>query len=225
MTAHGGPPSPPTTNLNKGVGDYRANCPTAYPSFKKGGKKNNQVHHLVCVATINERKSDYPKDPDTKRYVEACLQLSGWDINNAVNLLGMATNRQHSQAAGMDPLNMPSHQVDHNNDEGYRLKDLRDWMKTQVWNTVSANKDPPHQHDVKKIKKALDDASKEMQRRLVARGQRGSKKYKGTAANWKNRHEADCKPTWFKPFSMAEDPVPRKPPVAKTPLKNIFEKL
>jgi hypothetical protein len=222
------PPKKPTTNLNKGVGDYRANCPTAAPSFKIAGKKLCQVHHLVCVQSINNRKEDsYPAAAAAKKYVEACLQLCGWDINGVVNLLGMPTNRQHSIAAGKNPADLPSHQVDHNNSDGYRLIDVKEYLTNNVWNTVTTKTGKPHDQDVETIKDALENASKEMQRRLVARGKRGDpkKKYMGTEANWEKRSELDCKPTWFFPFSMAADPSPRQPPAAKKPLSNIFKKL
>jgi len=227
MTKHQAAPKQATTNLNKEVGDYRNTYPKAPPSFTIPGKKYGQVHHLVCQKSITDRRSDYPTDPDTSKYVEACLQLSGWNINDPVNLLGMPTNLQHSVKAGTDPADLPSHQVDHNNIDGYRLTDVKEYLKSQVWNQLAAKKGKPHDVDVENIKKFLEDCSKAMQDRLVQRGKRGdpAKKYVGTAANWEHRLEPDCSPTWFKPFSMAKNPVPRKPPASKVPLANIFQKL
>ncbi len=227
---HGKKPEPPTTNLDKESSDYRAACPGfKLPPLPPHGKTLSEAHHLVCVQSINERRTtgNYPEDPATNEYVEACLQLSAWDINGASNLMGMPTNLQHSLAAGTNPANVPSHQVDHNNDQGYRRKDLKEYLRSNVWNTVTAKKDPPHQQDVENIKKQLEDASAEMKRRLTVRGLRGDAKklYVGTAANWEHRLKADCSPTWYMPFSMADDPTPRVPPVDKIPLSKIFKKL
>lgn len=224
-TPHGGPPTPPTTFLDSGHSDYRAACPGFKLPPNAKGQSLSEAHHLVCVKTISERRvTDYPQDTPTNNYVDACLMLSGWDINDSVNLLGMPTNLQCSLGAGMNPANIPSHQVDHNNTDGYRKMDLRIYMKANVWNTVTANVNPPHNEDVQKLKTALEDASKEMDRRLKAHGFRGGA-YKGTALNWAHRLELACRPTWYMPFSMAIDPEPREPPASKVPLESIFKKL
>ena len=192
--------------------NYAKNCTSG---FQK--KSYSQIHHIVCLQSVAARVEQY--NPGLKDYIEACLWVTPWDINNSNNLIGLPLNCQYRKSDGKVPENLPSHQVDHNTKGGYR-EEVSDYLKNNVWNTLSAKK-KVHDVDVKRLKDELEKASTTFRTRITNRGGRQG----GTKLCWEKRFESSYKTRWYHPFSMALRPNPRYPGLSLKKLVNIFKKL
>ena len=197
---------------------YASNCGSGF--MTKGWC---QIHHVVCVSCIAGRKDGYPDDMDD--YLEACLWITKWDLNDAHNLVGLPLNKQYRRSDGKDPVNQPSHQVDHNTRDGY-TQEVFDYLKENVWNSLTAKK-KVHEVDAATLRTQLRNASDKLRERLEKRGKRGElgKKTGGTKICWENRFEVAYKDVWYQPFSMAKNPSRRSPGISFKRLTNIFKKL
>lgn len=195
---------------------YRSNTSRGY---RGGGGKCWQAHHILCNHAVEGRR--IPGDSDYVAYVEDCLWITDWNLNNSDNMYGLPTNRQYRLADGRVPLNLPSHMVDHNTSNGYTYE-CRDWLKNNVWNTLDAKKES-HDVDAENLKQLLEDGSDTFRGRILKRGSRKG----GTRHCWERRfsshseHEAK----WYFPFSMGAKPNFRHPGASWTILTNIFKKL
>lgn len=197
---------------------YAKNCGSGFQT-----KGYCQIHHIVCVSCIADRKGGYPDDMED--YLEACLWITKWDLNDAHNLVGLPLNRQYRRSEGKIPENMPSHQVDHNTRDGY-TQDVFDYLKENVWNSLTAKK-KVHEVDAATLRDQLRDASDEFRGKLDEYGQRGvvGRKKGGTRNCWENRFEDAYKDVWYHPFSMGKNPSRRSPGVSLKRLTRIFKKL
>jgi hypothetical protein len=197
---------------------YASNCGSGFQ--KKG---YCQIHHIVCVTCISSRKSGYPADMED--YLEACLWITKWDLNDAHNLVGLPLNKQYRKSDGKTPVDQPSHQVDHNTRDGY-TKEVLDYLKANVWNSLTAKK-KVHDVDAATLRQQLRDASDGFRGKLEKRGKRGKlgTKAGGTDVCWENRFEAPYKSIWYHPFSMGKTPSKRSPGVSLKRLTSIFKKL
>ncbi|KFA94394.1 AHH domain-containing protein [Archangium violaceum] len=192
--------------------NYQKNCASG---FQK--KEYSQIHHILCLQSIASRAEQYK--PGLKDYIEACLWVTPWDINNPDNLMGLPLNKQYRKSDGKEPKNLPSHQIDHNTRGGYR-EEVSAYLKDNVWSTLTAKK-KVHDVDVKKLKDELESASNTFRTRLEKRGLRGPQ----TKLGWQNRFEPTYAKTWHLPFSMARIPSPRSPGISLKKLVNVFKKL
>jgi hypothetical protein len=194
--------------------NYAKNCSTGFQ------KKNySEVHHIVCLQSVAARDEQY--EPGLKDYIEACLWVTPWDINNSDNLVGMPLNRQYRKSDGQVPVDQPSHQVDHNTRGGYR-EEVSKYLENNVWNTLTAKK-KVHDVDIKKLREELDNASTTFRNRLKDRGEREGKN--GTQICWQNRFNPNYETKWYRPFSMALRPNPRSPGISLKKMTSIFKKL
>jgi hypothetical protein len=197
------------------VSGYPARCTTG---FRREGYW--QAHHIVCVSSVGKRRVDYPKEPpELADYLEACLWVTPWDINDGKNLIGLPLNSQYRDSNGKEPGDLPSHQVDHTSREGY-THEVSNYLMENVWRCLTAKKEV-HEVDVATLKRELEEVSDEFRQRLIDRGGRQG----GTKLCWEKRFEEGFKRTWYHPFSMGRNPSPRFPGVSLQLLENVLKKI
>lgn len=192
---------------------YRSNTTSG---FVVGPGKNWEAHHVLCNHAVEGRVIE-----KNKEYVEDCLWITDWDLNNGGNMIGLPTNRQYRQSLGAIPLDLPSHQVDHNTVGGY-TEECKEWLKINVWDTLLEKKDN-HEIDAKDIKALLEGGTTTFLAKIHLRGSRKG----GTKHCWDRRFPAHAEHVdgWYHPFSMAKKPSPRSPGIDWSKLENIFKKL
>jgi len=176
-----------------------------------------ESHHIACDHAITGR--EISGDPDTVQYVEDCLWITDWNLNNPDNLIGLPTNLQYVESIGKEPINYCSHQVDHNTNGGY-TDECKQWLKNNVWDKLN---DKREKHDVnaENIKKALEKCTTTFKRKLKRRGRREP----GTIIGWEKRFEDGYKNFWYLPFSMAQIPNRRNPGINYGDLEKILKKI
>lgn len=180
--------------------NFQANCSRGWRTGV-----NSQIHHVVPCNTVAMRHYDYP--PGKTGYIEDCLWVAPWDINDGANLYGLPLKGQYRHSGGKAPSNLPCHNVDHPKYSG----EVRDWLRDNVWNALNYKK-KIHKVDVEKIVDTLKRGSKVHLRFLREYGRRS----RGTRHSWAKRHDSNHIDVWFEPFSMSADPTPRNPPGART---------
>ncbi|MEW5801040.1 MAG: AHH domain-containing protein [bacterium] len=185
---------------------YRDNCKNG---FCEGSW---EAHHITCSHAVEGRKIEKEK----KKYVEDCLWITKWDLNDSSNLIGLPKNRQYRTTDGKKPLNMCSHQVDHNTSDGY-TSECKKWLKENVWNTL-CDKRKKHEVTAKAIKKQLEKCTSVFKKKLETRGMRKG----GTLVCWQKRFQEEYEDIWYHPFSMAKKPRKRYPGISNKNLKSIF---
>jgi hypothetical protein len=160
--------------------------------------KYHQVHHILCHSCV-QNAAIYVADVD-RVYVEKCLAITDWNVNNAKNLIGLplksayvldADGGKYSESGLWD--NLPCHQIDHNPDYTDAVKK---WLHDNIWNTLKGKVDNCDV-DPKNVKDKLDEASDHWKKHLRDRG----KDQGGTKACWDERNGAK-KDVWWIPFSM-----------------------
>lgn len=193
---------------------YRQTCTAWFsPGHTSDYASVWQAHHVACDHALGGREL---KDED-REYIEQCLWITDWKLNDADNLVGMPLNKQYRDSDGKLPVNLPSHQVDHNTTRGY-TDECKDWLKTNLWDTLKAGQDP-HTVDPKDVAATLKLCTATFKAKLVGRGSRSG----GTIAAWTTRFDAANKDTWYHPFSMGADPEHRSPGVAAGALTGLFK--
>jgi hypothetical protein len=174
------------------------------------------VHHILCITCMAKRFNDYKKgSPDIAAYIERCLDITPWDINDGHNQIRLPKKKQYFLGDPTFPGNLVCHDVDHPT----YTDEISEHLKTEVWNKLCQNQEP-HKVDSKSIKGELDGVSTTFRTKLMGRALRPP----GTAVGWAKRHEDEYADTWYHPFSMAEDPYPRSPG-SRTSLSGIFDRL
>ncbi len=197
---------------------YRANTNTGFTTGSW------QAHHILCYKSVNDRNIE-----DNKEYVEDCLWITDWDLNDAHNMIGLPLNSQYRATDGKVPVNLPSHQVDHNTNDGYR-DEVTQWLEDNVWNALN-DKKKAHEINAKDIADQLKAGSDHFRTQLTTRGARK----KGTIHCWGHRFPtppAGVSATgykqekkWYYPFSMAKEPNERSPGIDYSRLVNIFKRI
>jgi hypothetical protein len=161
----------------------------------------------MAVKSINVQ-SDY------LHFVEDCLWVTDWNINNKDNLIPLPTKQQHVASKGLIPANKCAHNVDH----PIYNADVCTWLKKNVWDKVEMQQ-APHTVDPHSIASELKSCTTTFKALLDAYGIRN----KGTALSWQNRFvETD---TWYHPFSMAAEPSARHPGSNDAKMTDLFKKL
>ena len=96
-----------------------------------------QAHHILCNHSVAQTNIDaaFTSAGIDLTYGNDVVWITPWDLNDGHNMIGLPTNWQHRLNAGKDPLNLPSHQVDHNTKDGY-TDECTKWLKKNVWNKV-----------------------------------------------------------------------------------------
>jgi hypothetical protein len=205
---------------------YRQTCRSANSGFNSSAERRSEVHHILCNHSVAKRQADYKDDGGvTMKYVENCLWITEWDLNNKDNLIGLPRNRQLRECYGKEPeknwnpVDLPSHQVDHNTADGY-TNEVRKWLKANLWDTLNATQ-KQHKVDAETIKKQLEDGSTHFKKMLISRGSREM----GTKICWKLQHDKGYERRWYHPFSMGKKPSHRQSATSKTDMTGIFKKL
>ncbi len=184
-----------------------------------------EAHHILCNHSVEGRQID----DDSKSFVEACLWITEWNLNDAHNMIGLPKNRQYINTLGTKPVNLPSHQIGHNTAKGY-TNEVTTYLKDKIWDTLN-DKREAHKINAQAIKEELKSGSDHFRKLL---GKRGERK-KGTLHCWQHRFPTPP-PTissasyvqeekWYYPFSMAKKPSERHPGIDYELLKKIFRKM
>ena len=187
---------------------YRDNCSDGFTSGFW------EAHHIACNHAVEGREIEKNED-----YVEDCLWITEWNLNDPGNLIGLPKNRQYRKTDGKTPVNMCSHQVDHNTSDGY-TNECKQWLKENVWDTLN-DKRKNHEINAKSIKASLEKCTSTFKRKLTTRGKRKG----GTLICWQNRFEEEYEDSWYYPFSMAKIPRARHPGVSMKKLTHIFSQI
>jgi hypothetical protein len=197
----------------RGQSGYQGNCSSG---FRESGYC--QIHHILSLTCIGKRAQDY-KSADAQ-YIEDCLWCTPWNVNDGHNLIGLPLNKKYIDSNGTAPVNLPSHQVDHNTLQGYTFEVSR-WLKGNVWDKITA-KTKIHKVDVQKVQDLLKAGSDHWRNQLE--NVRGHRK-PGTVEGWQKRFEPAMKKKWYIPFSMALMVSERSPGKSPTDLTEIFKNL
>ena len=179
---------------------YRKRCKAGGKGFMSGGGKKWQAHHILCDHAMGGRVLP----SGSEEFIENCLWVMPWDINDPPNMYGMPLKRQYAASGGKVPLNIPAHDVDHNTRDGY-TDECKKWLKDHVWDVIDSKKRNPHKVEVKALKRLVEQCTATFLARLKARGLRAL----GTYACWKMQNK--WRNHWYKPFSMAATPTKRQP--------------
>ena len=193
-----------------------------------------QAHHILPCSAL---KSDHisARRTDNLIYIENCLCLTVWDINNKLNLIGLDTKWCYflSSLSSLTnklpriferfakekiplPDNLPSHLIGHRK----YCEETWQYMEACVWDTLKDRREI-HKLDEKSIVQELDDAVKYFKRVVKDRGIREG----GTRVCWKQRFKQK---RWYIPFALDEDPCARHPGVTDDAWEhflNLFEKI
>lgn len=163
-------------------------------------KRKWQAHHILCHHALAEK---HRKDFDNnEKYIEKCLRITEWDLNNNDNLIGLPVNKAFKDSASDNMVNFPelcSHQVDHNTNGGY-TEECISYLQENVWKTLHKQR-IPHEVNAKSIAEELKMATQHFATQLKIRAERNG----GTIVCWNKRHNPDMEFKWYFPFSMAED--------------------
>jgi len=191
---------------------YRANTPRQ--SWMKTEEVEWQAHHILCNHSVTKANIAKAIPQSDLPFAEAVLWITPWDLNDGHNMMGMPTNWQYRDNDGKIPVNIPSHQVDHNTDDGY-TDECTDWLKTHVWDKIK-DKGKDHKANATNMRELLRGGSEHFRIQLGKRGVRPGTK--GTAYCWDRRFKAPPpnataaekaaykhEPKWYFPFSMAVD--------------------
>ncbi len=188
-----------------------------------------EAHHILCNHAVVGRQID-----KNKAFVEDCLWITPWDLNDAHNMIGLPKNVQYRASDGKIPVNLPSHQVDHNTAGGY-TEECKYYLKKHIWSTLNDRR-KHHETNAKAIDAALRTGSDYFRGELIRRGSRK----KGTAFCWGHRFSdppASATATeksnykwekkWYYPFSMATEARvnQRRPGVRWDLLRSILRKI
>lgn len=177
-----------------------------------------EAHHITCNHAIEGRQIGGTREH--KSYVNACLWITPWNLNDAKNLIGLPKNKQFRKSDGKDPAGgYCSHQVDHNTKGGY-TDECKKWLKDNVWDTVKAKK-RGHDLVLKSLKSQLDNCTTTFKRKLSGRALRKG----GTVTCWKNRHKASYEDKWYQPFSMGKHANKRSPGADNSRMKGVFAQI
>lgn len=195
-----------------------------------------QAHHILCNSAITRRAEDFETKKLTleeREYLEDCLWITEWDLNNRDNLIALPTNRYYREQWGAvqqdekdrKPQYLPSHQVDHNTSDGY-THECREWLTNNVWDAL---KDTRQKHEVtaKTMAEFLKDGTKRFSEKLSDRGHREKDTAEGTAYCWERRfsHHPEHVEQWYHPFSMGKTPRRRNPGTSSSNLTHIFAQI
>lgn len=178
--------------------DYRDHCKDGFVEVAGFW----EAHHILCNHSLAARENI---KAEHMAYVEKCLDITDWNLNDSRNLIGLPKNRQYRESNGTLPKNLCSHQVDHNTSDGYTTE-CTEWLETNVWKTLT---DQQVKHDLRAedLKGLLEDGTDHFKFLLAERGARED----GTRHCWERRFvtNPEHKPHWYYPFSMSSKPRPR----------------
>jgi hypothetical protein len=189
------------------------NCKGADLGYCQAGERFAQIHHVVCVSAMTDaRISDKVQDKGKMQFIRECLKLTTWNVNDAgkinsfSNVVGLPLKRAFVRKPSAEWNGWPCHQVEHN----LYFDAVCEQLYLDVW--VSVLKERKKCQDCQKeclikARAIEEELSNQSQAWYGFLHTRGSDEEGGTAACWDAR---DTKNTWYKPFSMAPDPTPRK---------------
>jgi hypothetical protein len=182
---------------------------------RPAGEDGWESHHIVCLSAMGKRKPASGQE----NYMEACLWMTKWNINDPPNMIGLPTRRWYMSeyhAGRFEPKNLPSHKNDHD----LYLEEVTTWLQNNVWSRLNP-KEKNHRIGGEPLQRELETASRLHERLLLIRGKRNG----GTEKSWLSRmdnnkdkaarHAAGgANNLWYQPFSMARVPRPRSPGIS-----------
>lgn len=187
---------------------YRKACTKPQQMLKGRKPYRNEIHHILCEHAILDITPDGDPNGEKLAYIQECLCIAEWDINNQKNLIGLPLWQAYNASDGQNPVDTVCHNVGHNTADGY-TQEVKDWLHNNVWNVLIDVK-KEHKAGAEEIVKALDLCSDIFEDRLLERGSRGVAPG-GTKISWEKRFEEENKNIWYEPFSMSANPRLRSP--------------
>jgi hypothetical protein len=160
----------------------------------------NEVHHAVCVSSVNEyRNPKYGMDAKHIEKIDACYRLTDWCIHQSNNLISLPKKATYIKNAASRSENLPCHDLDHNIVGGY-ADDVTSEIELRIWQKIKQVVESKGPH-FKPYAVAQEFAALEekFMRLLRVRGHRAS----GTSSAFQNMGTGN----WFLPFSMASTAV------------------
>lgn len=173
---------------------------------KNGGPfvmdKVYEAHHILCVSPVT-------KELLGNEDIRGSIEQTQWCINKKLNMKAMplwghtvkwycSVNSSggflKSDVSAPPWENIPQHDIDHNSAEGY-TKEVRDKMKSLARKVQDAD----HKLKGQSLADLLDDAARDFDAELAARGSRKE----GTHNAWGLALQGDEE--WAHPFSMASN--------------------
>jgi hypothetical protein len=173
-------------------------------------KKRFEAHHLLCISSVTKFKGTNPKISDV-------VKLTKWCINDKHNMIAMPSwghtiqyyfdfitgDFSDEELPAPKFENLPMHNYGHNGDGSY-IKDVEKELKDisrEIKDLVAEHHESPE----KELKDMLEDLSTDFREILSDRGTRCG----GTHSAWQ-KGAKDPESDWYKPFSMAKKPQPRR---------------
>src|ERR1700680_968773 len=92
-------------------------CKAAKKGYYQPSKDFTQIHHIVCLSSMTNATIDgLVKDKGKMEFIRECLKLTKWNINAAINTVGLPLKRAFVKkaAAAAEWNGWPCHQVEHN---------------------------------------------------------------------------------------------------------------
>jgi hypothetical protein len=172
-----------------------------------------EAHHIACNHAVEGRVIKV-----NRAYVEDCLWITDWDLNDPDNLIGLPEYAQYKFSSGASPQNYCAHDVDHNTSDGY-TEECKTWLKDNVWDTLN-DKKKKHDVNAEAIRQQLVKCTSLFKGKLERRGIRKG----GTLVCYRNRFEPGWEDKWYYPFSMADLPRKRHPGT-KRDLDKLFQQI
>ena len=231
MSKHFKKPKKRASVVHRQAPKYNNNS-KAKPGYFKGlGNYDWGAHHVLCCSCFTKIDAG---DAQKNAYVEDCLYITRWNINDKPNMIGLPMYGRYvrTNCRNAEPDELPAHDVDHNTTRGY-TDEVTDYLNANVWQKFNDRR-KKHEDNAENLKAALDSASKFFKGQLVKRGVRGggnrkcwearfTHPRKGWSAAKKNSYKQVKK--WYAPFSMALIPSRRSPGVDWNDMTDIFAKL
>ncbi|MEM9666744.1 MAG: hypothetical protein AAF970_17565 [Bacteroidota bacterium] len=179
-----------------------------------GGGRVWEAHHIICIAAMEGRKTD--------DYVENCLWITEWNINDAHNMMGLPVSTEFKKHGTSRADKWVNHKIDHNTSVVGYLPEVRGHLQREVFDTLKqAGDDKDHSFDADDIREELKAVSDHFRAELMARATR----HPGVVEGWKNRFDAAYENTWYTPFSMSLTPKKRHPGVSAANLTYLFKSI
>lgn len=174
------------------------NCATGYMT---PGNFYREVHHILPVSSCQDATiSDLGANATLLKRLRKCMAITVWNINAEHNVISLPKKEAYIcnlAPPGWDML--PCHRIGHNPDYTDAVsQNLYDTVWTKVEKITEKCKFDPQD-----LKKKMEGASTRWRNYLTRRGAEEG----GTKKCWANQL---TNPEWYRPFSMAPDPKPRK---------------
>ena len=199
------------------------NCNTGFNQAATGVSPKGvwEAHHIMCISSMQQRQS-VGRANETEQWLEDCLWVSKWDINDAHNMTGLPINSEF-RTNGISRANKwVSHSVDHNSKNGY-TEEVTGYLQREVFDSLKRERSKgEHSFTAADISEELKGVSDEYRDIL---DERANDRVVSLKEGWEKRFEKSHERIWYHPFSMAKFPNHRYPGVSLKNLTGVLKML